>query len=84
MTRWNASTDSLLRANVSPTIEPATTMPTIETPINPATRATALLTADAIPASWSAGVGEHRRRERGDGEREAEARTSSAGRRSRR
>ena len=30
-------------------------IPTIETPISPATRATALLTADAIPASsWSA------------------------------
>src|SRR4051794_2542140 len=53
ITRWKASTDSLLRAKVSPAIEPATTMPMSETPMRPATRATALLIAEAMPASLS-------------------------------
>ena len=41
-------TDSSFAAKVSPTSVPATTTPTMETPTSPATRAMALLIADAI------------------------------------
>ena len=52
-TMWKASTDSWLGANVSPTSVPATTTPMTETAIRPATRAIALLMAEAMPASCS-------------------------------
>ena len=71
-TWWKARTDSSFAANVSPTSVLATTTPTTETPISPATRATALLIAEAMPASRLVGVGEHRRRERRDGHRQTE------------
>ena len=45
-----------LPANVSPTSVPATTMLTTDTPISPATRAIALLIAEAIPAFLKADV----------------------------
>ena len=49
----NARTEAAFAENVSPTSVPAITTPMTETPTRPATRATALLTADAIPASPS-------------------------------
>ena len=84
ITRWNASIDSLLRANVSPTIDPATTIPTIETPIRPATRATALLTGDAIPASSSPASASTAAVSGATATANPRPRRSSAGRRSRR
>jgi hypothetical protein len=49
-TSWNARTDPSFGANVSPTSVFATTTPSTDTPISPATRATAVLIAHAIPA----------------------------------
>ena len=50
---WNARTEAAFAAKLSPASVLATTTPITETPTRPATRATALLTADAIPASLS-------------------------------
>ena len=71
MTWWNASTDSWSGAKVSPLRALATRSPMSETPTSPATRATALLIADAMPGVVRVSVGEDCRSERSDGEREA-------------
>ena len=53
-------------------LAPATAAPTTAIPSRPATRAIALFTPDAIPASLLTRVGEHRRGERRHDQREAE------------